>query len=471
MSSDKNQNIQNSENSLQPIIYGVLPNQMGDEIDLGKLFFRLLSQWKLILGIASSGTLLAVVVALILPNVYQPSVTVSIPLAGDVASVVTINALLSDKEDELLSTPQTVFTNYFNLFRSNVVLAEYVHEKKYLEKLYPDDAALESVLLADFFDGLSVNIEEPTPEIKGAYIASPVRVSFSIAVEDEAVGVDLLNGYSSYVNQRLITNLQNDTRETIKNKIEILNKQVTRLREQYRQDRILTISKMEHENNKEIALIEEQITASLGKAGADRATRIADAKEALDMAKSLDITYPTTLEALAQKSQKGNGSNTAITVVDKQTSSLYLQGTKYLTTLIETLGNRKSDEEYLSEINDLREKIHLIKNDQVLAALKKRESDDPWIKDLPEKLAQIDTLKILSPDFTRLIAYSTDESAMITDEKIKPKRKLIVVIGFVLSLVFAIFVAMIAASRRNSKYDIEDAHQLNVSEAANTIAT
>ena len=471
MSSDKNQNIQNSENSLQPIIYGVLPNQMGDEIDLGKLFSRLFSQWRLILGIASSGTLLAVVVALILPNVYLPSVTVSVPLSGNVASVATINTLLSGGGDELPAEPQQVFSSYFKLLRSDMVLTEYIHEKKYLEQLYPDDAELESVLLFDLLDGWRVKIEEPAPEKKGAYIANPNRVEISIEVEDEAIGVDLLNGYSSYVNQRLVTNLQNDAREIINYKIEVLSKQVAMLRDQYRQDRVLIIQKMEQENAKEIALIEEQVTAYLRKQAANRATRIANAKEALVMAKSLDITYPTTLEALAQKSQKGNGTNTAITVVDKQASSLYLQGSKYLTTLIETLEKRESDEEYLSEINNLREKIHLIKNDQALVALKKRESDDPWIESLPEKLAQIDALKILSPDFTSLIAYSTDGTAMITGVKIKPKRKLIVVIGFVLSLVFAIFVAMIAASRRKSKYDIEDAHQLNVSEAANTIAT
>ena len=454
MSSDTNQNTQNTQSSLQPVIYGVLPDQSNDEINLGELFSKLTGQWKLILGLTLGGTVLAVLWALILPSVYQPSVTVSVPLAGNVSSVVTMNSLLSDREDELPLTPQTVFANYFNLFRSNMILAEYIHENKYLEKLYPEAVASESVLLTGLLDGLSVKIEEPSPEKTGAYIANPVRVKISVAVADEAIGVDMLNGYSSYVNQRLIANLQNDTRETIKNKIEILSKQVVRQREQYRQERILTISKLEQENAKDIALLKEQISAYLRKAGANRATRIANAKEALYMANSLDITYPTTLDVLSQKSQKGKDVSTAITVVDKQVSSLYLKGEKYLTTLIETLEKRESDEVYLEEINNLREKIHLIKNDQALAALKKRESDDPWIKDLPEKLAQIDALKTLSPDFTSLLAYSVDESAMITDKKIKPKRKLIVVIGFVLSVIIALFVAMIVASMKGDKFKI-----------------
>ena len=453
MSSDTSQNTQNTQNSLQPVFYGVLPDQSDDEINLGDLFSKLTGQWKLILGLTLGGTVLAVLWALILPSVYQTSVTVSVPLAGNVSSVVTMNALLSEKKDALPATPLRVFASYFDLFRSNMVLAEYIHENKYLEKLYPEAVEPESVLFTDLLDGLSVKIEEPAAEKKGAYIANPVRVKISLAVADEAIGVELLNGYSSFVNQKLITNLQNDTRETIKNKIEILSRQIVELREQYRQERILTISKLEQNNAKEIASLKEQISAYLRKAEANRITQIANAKEALEMANSLDITYPTTLEALSQKNKKGNGVNTAIIVSDKQGSLLYLQGAKYLTTLIETLEKRESDEVFLEEINNLREKIHLIKYDQVLAALKKRESDDPWIRDLPEKLAQIDALKTLSPNFTSLLAFSMDESAMITDKKIKPKRKLIVVTGFVLSLVIAIFVAMIVASMKGAKYE------------------
>ena len=339
------------------------------------------------------------------------------------------------------------------MLRADRILAEYVHEEKYLEKLYPDTTKIELKLLAELLKGWRVIIEEPTPENKGDFIAHPKRVKISLDVENEEVGVELLNGYSRYVNQVLITDLQNDVSKTINNKIEVLSKQVEKLREQHRQDRVLTIQKMEEDNAKKIALLNEQVSAYLGKAGANRATQVANAKEALEMAKSLDIVYPTTLEALAQKSQKGNAANTAVTVVDKQASSLYLQGSKYLSTLIETLEKRESDEAYLVEINNLREQIHIIKNDQILEALKKRKSDDPWIENLPEKLVQIDTLETLSPDFSNLVAYSVDKSAVITNAKIKPKRSLIVAIGFVLSLFIAIFVVMIVASRKGGEHE------------------
>ena len=443
---------------LQPVVYGVLPDQLNDEISLVDLFSKLASQWKLILITTVGGTLLAAALALVLPAVYQPSLKVSVPTAGNVAALATINTLLGGNGN-IPSSRQDVFTRYFNLLRSGDVFAEYIHESNYLEKHYPDATEPKAVLLAGLIKGLNIKIEEPVPERKGGYVENPKRVAVSLEVKNEAAGVEMLNNFVGFANQKLAASLQSDTREITRNKIEILSKQVLKLREQYRQDRLLTIKKMEQENAKEIALLQEQISAYIVKAKANRATQIVSAREALEMAKSLDIALPTTLDAMAQKGQEGRSGNTAVTVVDKQeqVSSLYLQGEKYLSTLIETLTNRKNDEDYLTEINSLREKIHILNNDQTLEALKKRQSDDPWINGLSEKLVEIGALEALNPDFSGLVAFSMDESAVITNEKTKPKRKLIVAAGFIFSLFIAIFAALIVASLKEKNSGVAPA--------------
>ena len=436
----------------QPVFYGAIPNQLNDEISLLDLFSKLARQWKLIVIGTAGGILLATVLALLLPTVYQPSLKVSVPSAGNIAALATVNTILGGK-DNIPSSQQAVFTSYYNHLRSGDVFAEYVHESNSLEKLYSDTAEDKSLLLANLIKGLKINIEEPTPERKGGYVANPKRLVASLEVENEAAGVELLNNFADYANQRLVTSLQNDTHEIIRNKVEVLSKQVAKLREQYRQNRILSIKKMEQDNAKEIALLQEQISAYIAKAKADRATQIVNSREALEMAKSLEIIYPTTLESMAQKGHEGSGGNTAITVVDRQVASLYLHGTKYLSTLIETLTNRKSDEQHLTEVNSLREKIHLIKNDKTLEALKKRQSDDPWIEGLPGKLAEIGAIEALSPDFAGLVAFEMDESAVITGKKTKPNRKLIVAVGFVLSLFIVLIVAIIVASLKEKNME------------------
>ncbi len=440
----------------QPVVYGVLPDQLNDEISLADLFSKLASQWKLIITATVGGTLLAAVLALLLPTAYQPSLKVSVPLAGNIADLVMVNTLLGGNND-LPTSQQAVFTSYYNMLRSGNVFAEYIYESNYLEKHYPDATEDKPALLASMIKGLKINIEEPKPERKGGYVANPSRLAVSLEVENEAAGIELLNNFVIYANQRLVNNLQNNAHTIIRHKIEILTKQMAKLREQYRHDRVLAINKMELGNDKKIAQLQEQLSAYVVKAKANRTTRIANAGEALKMAKSLDIIYPTTLDAMAQRGQEGRNVSTAITVVDKQASSLYLQGTKYLSALIETLENRKSDAQYLKEVNNLKERIQLIKNDQTLVALKKRQSDDPWIKGLPAKLAEMDALKALSPDFTDVVAFTLDGSAVITNKKIKPNRKLIVAVGFILSLFIALFVAMIVASLKDRNMATENA--------------
>ena len=236
------QKISSHEDLYQPVFYGVLPDQLNDEISLLDLFYKLASKWKLIVIGTAGGTLFAAALALLMPTVYQPSLKVSVPSAGKVPLLATVNTILGVK-DSIPSSQQAVFTSYYNHLRSGDVFAEYIHESNSLEKLYPDATEHKSVLLADLIEGLKINIEEPAAERKGGYVANPKRLVASLGVENEAASVELLNNIADYANQRLVTSLQTDMHEITRNKIEILTKQVAKLREQYRQNRILSIKR------------------------------------------------------------------------------------------------------------------------------------------------------------------------------------------------------------------------------------
>ena len=123
---------------------------------------------------------------------------------------------------------------------------------------------------------------------------------------------------------------------------------------------------MEHDSLKKIVLLEEQVSASLEKVKANWANQIAVAKEALKMEKTLNIENPTTIETLAQRLQ--GGKTPEYSSYGKRKAAIITLSSRggYLTTFIETLENRKSTELYLPEINNLREKFHIIKNDQAL---------------------------------------------------------------------------------------------------------
>ncbi len=50
-----------------------------------------------------------------------------------------------------------------------------------------------------------------------------------------------------------------------------------------------------------------------------------------------------------------------------------------------------------------------------------------------------------------------DSSAVVTNVKVKPNRRLVVAIGFVLSLFIALFVALIVASLKERNIAVENA--------------
>ncbi len=470
-----------TENVLQPVIYGVLPDQSGDEIDLGMLFSRLFRQWKLILAITAGGCLLAVLLALWLPKIYKPAVTVSVPSWGNITPIVNFNtqfggysitaatkaklsASFSGKQMATLNkliggnntipgTPEDVFKRYFNLLRADKSLADYVTEKQYLKKLYPDAKKTASTLLANLFKGFSVKILEPGlgPRVKGGYVKNPKRIEISLDVKDEPTGVSLLNGYVDYINHQLINTFQVSVKNAINGRIKIISAQVATQRDRAKQSRLLTIRRIRHEDNKNIAQLQEQIAASINKARLVRKTRIADANQALKLAKALGVINMSTMDLMAKRGVKSRDTGTSVTVVDKRSIPLYLYGSKYLTALISTLKSRKDDAIFLNNIHTLKEKIQIIKNNAALAALKNRQSDDPWIGGLSEELAKINALKNLNPDFSHVRAYSLDNPAIISGKSVKPKRGLIVALGFVLGLFIAVFVALVVGSKDGAK--------------------
>ena len=78
-----------------------------------------------------------------------------------------------------------------------------------------------------------------------------------------------------------------------------------------------------------------------------------------------------------------------------------------------------------------------------LEVLKKRKSDDPFIEDLRELEGKLALLKQVKLKRKNVHAVRIDQQARPDDDPIKPKRILIIVLGFMVGLIFAVFTAMI----------------------------
>lgn len=97
---------------------------------------------------------------------------------------------------------------------------------------------------------------------------------------------------------------------------------------------------------------------------------------------------------------------------------------------------------YLRGVNELQAEIDMLNN---------RKNDDPFINELRQlegKLAELDNVIL---DTAQISAVSIDQPALAPAHAIKPKRKLIVVLGFVVGLMGGIFLAFLLSFIESSR--------------------
>ena len=422
------------------------PECQNDEIDLIQLLLNLKARWKLILSITLIGTGLSVLFALSQPKVYRASVVLSLPSQAEITKV-NINGSRQ-------YTQQSLFNEYYNMLRSENSLKQYVFEQGYLQKLYPEKYSEQTaqVLFAKLVKDFNIKIIEPAVG-KGEFVAEPTRVSVTLMHQNEIMIVELLNNYHHFVNQNLQHNFSSAQSAERTDNLRNINQKIALLEQDAKTKRLLLIDKIEAQNSEKIALLEQRKLLLIKKAGLDRATQISQSQESLAMAKKLDIINPTRLDDINK--ERDSDGMTNITLSSEQTLPLYLMGSKYLKSQIESLKNRKSDELFLTEVNALNIEIEAVKNDQKLKALKERQSDRPFIDQLPSLLNSIEVLNVLTLDFNDLKASSQSKMALLINKAIKPNRPFIIVIGGILSLFLAIVITLFVVALDNRKRVVE----------------
>lgn len=86
-----------------------------------------------------------------------------------------------------------------------------------------------------------------------------------------------------------------------------------------------------------------------------------------------------------------------------------------------------------------------------LDALKKRESDDAYIPSLRQKQSQLLKLKQIHFTPDAFHPYRLDGEVSLLDSPIKPKKKLILMLGVILGLFLGVFSAFIAEFIDNAR--------------------
>ncbi len=410
-----------------------------DAIDLGQVIVDLLKDWKLIVIITFIGCMLAFSLSQIIPKQYRLDAVVGMP---DRANVEQFN---SQSLVELDSTE--LFGTYVNQLNSSLQFNEYVTSNYFLALLFPGKEESIESKLSELNSRFSITPEIPDNK-KRDLEYEPRFYKLSLTSSNEDVAAKLVNGFIGYTNEQLRADLEAQNQSIVKLRLADIDRKIALLRFDAKQQRERKIQLIEDDNALQIAELEQQKSLLMKLEKENRQTLIAEATEALKIAKELNIINPTPIDEFANSSK---GAATSIKLSSAQSLPLYLMGTRYLNSFVDTLKTRKDDAVFIKRINDINKTIEEVKNDPTLARLKARKSDDIFIDELPALISERNDLATKDTSLSGINFYLASKAAIVSGKPIKPNKVVIVGVGGVLSLLFAlVFVLMRQAVIRRS---------------------
>ncbi len=418
-----------------PPPYGYFPQK--DEMSLNDLLGVLLKNKMIIFGITVIATVGAVIYALSLPIVYKAESTFLPPLGSDIQALnisgYQIDSIGDDKlKTALIDSDSFSINSVYKTFRKNLYSKEprrSIFEKMGLLDIFEpkrDEKTDVKAIVVGFTDSFSVTT---TGSLSGDTVPT---ISLAMEGGDPELIAEIVNRVGSEVEQQTKTEIISNINAKIAAKINHLTREIKLLRDSVRQKRWDEIERLELANHIDIERINVRIAISKkdlkSKKQQIKDNKIKILKEAAMIARALNIKY-SVFEQNTQNMQNQLGTS-------KFYDQLYDRGYKALEAEIEVITNRESDNKFNPEISALQERLKSLENNLTIEQLKSRKNDDPFIESLRDVESELKRMKSIHIDPETVITAQLDQTAI--SKRIKPDRRLIVVIGSFLGLMLGI---------------------------------
>jgi len=449
----------NIKSQQQAVPVMMMPQPMGeeDEINLLDLWRTLMRRKRIVLAVTSLAVVAGLVYALLAAPVYRAESWLLPP---------------SEKNVQGLNvqgyTPESVYKLFIRNLKSRSLRRHYFDAHKLADRLTPEhksDADINRI-----FDGFNKMLSVSRDKKNKAL----VRVSFEGS--DADLAAKWVNDVVAEANNATVNILTGDVASKLENSKRNLHEEITarrKLAAKRRSDeinRLTEADKIERENitgkitsirQKEIKKLTDEIeqlkehdkvtrnelirsiSALRQKEEKKISDRIQQLKEAIRIASTLGFVDPITI--FSSNGEKKAGNTVSAITVSTTPQILYFRGTKALETEMREIERRKKHPDaFIPGLRDLQEKLVLLKVNSRVEILRQRKNDNSFIsglRDLQEKLAKLESVHI---DLSRISTMRIDQAAEIPDQRIKPKRKLIVLLALFGGLMLGIFAAFFA---------------------------
>jgi len=405
------------------------PTSPNDEIDLVELFRALWRQKILIVSITLLVTMLAALYALLATPYFQARTYLRpVPQSNlDQLNETGIYKLTPEEAINRVAGGLSSYDNRLEFFMNN-------------QELFPNltERGEQSEQAFAEFNEEAFEMLFPDPkrtENRSAFVG--LRLTYPEGV----AGASVVNGFVAYVLELERREIAEDVESLVNNRLASLEMNIEAQRANYEASKEAKIASLLEENALKRAQLQDELAALREELKTRRNNRIQELTEAISIAESLSIRKPTSPSAMSDLAR--GGAQVIRTEVNSRETPLYFMGTEALSAERDALASRKSDDFIEPRIAEIQSELAMLENNREVEILREREGEDLYLSNLAELREEAARLKGIKLDTDRLRLVRLDQPALDSSKPIKPRKALILALGFVLGGMLGVFAALV----------------------------
>ncbi|PWE44731.1 chain-length determining protein [Pseudomonas prosekii] len=254
-------------------------------------------------------------------------------------------------------------------------------------------------------------------------------------------GVLIVNNFTDYVVKREKEKVEADFQVIIANRIAQVERKLLSKKAAYDAEKDSKIATLLEKDQLKKEWLQDELKALRQQLQTRRQNRIKQLDEAITIATKLGIVAPTTPSALGESGQSRQG-NMIRTEVSNQAIPLYFMGQSALEAERATLRSRNSDDFTEPRVDEIQKELNLLANNREVALLRQRGNEELFLKGLSEIREELAHLNNLHINFDQFNLVNIDKIATPPPGPIKPKKAIIVGLGFTLGLLLGVMLAL-----------------------------
>ncbi|HEK1769792.1 TPA: chain-length determining protein [Pseudomonas putida] len=250
-------------------------------------------------------------------------------------------------------------------------------------------------------------------------------------------GTQVLNGLVQFAIDRERNQISEDLQTIINNRVREVDAQLAVARLDYDAGKRTRLAELREADVLQRAQLNDELRALRVQLKLSRDSRIAQLNEAIDIARSLGLSKPSTPSSISQERGEAGG-NIVRTEITNQQIPLYFMGTEALEAERRALSKRTSDDFVEPRVAQIRKDLMLLEQNRLAQQLQERSNDDLFVKGTEALRAERLRLTSLNTDMSSLRLVNIDRPAVEPTIPVYPRKSLFVLTGLMLGGIISV---------------------------------